>query len=194
MHIFVVRHGITEWNLQGKAQGREDIPLCEGGIAQARACGELLQGLSIDHMVSSPLIRAKKTAEIIGGYLQHSTVDVMDAFTERDLGLISGVEREEVDRLRASGVDLQMESRRAVHKRTMDGLKELRQRYGDCNVMVVTHGALISNMVRQCVDEKKIPPFFENCGICLFTYEQEKLDLHLVNLLPQHFMQAYRDL
>ncbi len=194
MNIFVVRHGITEWNLQGKAQGREDIPLCEGGIAQARACGELLQGLSIDHLVSSPLMRAQRTAEIIGEYLKLSTIDIMEAFTERDLGRISGALRHEIEQLRASGTDLQMESRRTVHKRAMAGVEELHQRYGDCNVMIVTHGALIRNMVRQCVEEKKIPPFFENCGICLFSYDQGELKLKLINLLPQDFVKAYEEL
>lgn len=64
-----LRHGETDWNRQGLSQGRTDIPLNATGIAQAEAAGEVLlreaQGdLRIDRIVSSPLARALRTAEI----------------------------------------------------------------------------------------------------------------------------------
>ena len=60
-----VRHGVTDWNRQGRFQGRSDIPLNDEGILQAQAAARRLQGTPIDYVVSSPLIRAVKTAEII---------------------------------------------------------------------------------------------------------------------------------
>jgi broad specificity phosphatase PhoE len=60
-----VRHGVTDWNKQGRFQGLTDIALNDEGIAQAQAAARRLQRVSIDVIVSSPLVRAVKTAEII---------------------------------------------------------------------------------------------------------------------------------
>lgn len=60
-----VRHGVTDWNARGRFQGRTDIPLNDEGIAQALAAARRLQNVALDYIVSSPLIRAVKTAEII---------------------------------------------------------------------------------------------------------------------------------
>jgi probable phosphoglycerate mutase len=60
-----LRHGITDWNREGRFQGRTDIPLNDEGISQARAAARRLQSVPFDTIVSSPLIRAVKTAEII---------------------------------------------------------------------------------------------------------------------------------
>lgn len=60
-----VRHGVTDWNRQGRFQGLTDIPLNDEGIAQAQAAARRLRDVRLDYVVSSPLIRAVKTAEII---------------------------------------------------------------------------------------------------------------------------------
>jgi probable phosphoglycerate mutase len=71
--IYYVRHGLTEWNLQGRLQGRRDTPLNERGRAQAVHCGEILRGLfaqagraAADYgYVSSPLQRARATMDLL---------------------------------------------------------------------------------------------------------------------------------
>jgi probable phosphoglycerate mutase len=60
-----VRHGVTDWNREGRFQGRTDIPLNDEGLSQAHATARQLQGVPLDHIVSSPLVRATKTAEMI---------------------------------------------------------------------------------------------------------------------------------
>jgi broad specificity phosphatase PhoE len=71
--IYYVRHGLTDWNAEQRLQGRHDIPLNPEGCAQAVRCGDILLDLfrrdgrspeSFDY-VSSPLIRARKTMEIM---------------------------------------------------------------------------------------------------------------------------------
>ena len=69
-----LRHGETDWNAQGRSQGRTDIPLNANGIAQAEAAGLLLAQHWRDHapivrIVSSPLVRARRTAEIVADQL-----------------------------------------------------------------------------------------------------------------------------
>src|SRR5712675_1471954 len=71
--IYYVRHGLTDWNVQQRLQGRHDVPLNPEGRAQAVACGEILRDLLVRDgkapaelgYVSSPLERARATMEIV---------------------------------------------------------------------------------------------------------------------------------
>ena len=67
MNIYLVRHGETIWNKEGRIQGREDVPLNEKGIALAEITSEGMREIPFDVIYSSPLIRARKTAEIMRG-------------------------------------------------------------------------------------------------------------------------------
>ncbi len=69
MKLFVVRHGETDWNVERRLQGQTDIELNENGIRQANKLKQDLndKDCNIDLIISSPLKRAKKTAEIISG-------------------------------------------------------------------------------------------------------------------------------
>lgn len=64
--FWFLRHGETDWNAQGISQGNVDIPLNPTGIAQARAAAQKLRNLGIATIVSSPLSRARVTAEMAG--------------------------------------------------------------------------------------------------------------------------------
>lgn len=67
MNVLLCRHGETPWNREGRYQGHTDIPLAESGEAQARALGQRLAEVTIDRAVASPLVRARRTAELILG-------------------------------------------------------------------------------------------------------------------------------
>lgn len=64
--FWFLRHGETDWNAQNLSQGNVDIPLNETGLAQARSAALLLRNRGITSIVSSPLSRAKVTADIAG--------------------------------------------------------------------------------------------------------------------------------
>jgi broad specificity phosphatase PhoE len=64
--FWFLRHGETDWNAQGISQGNVDIPLNDVGIAQARAAALRLRNHGIATIVSSPLSRARVTAEFVG--------------------------------------------------------------------------------------------------------------------------------
>jgi broad specificity phosphatase PhoE len=71
--IYYVRHGLTDWNVEQRLQGRRDVPLNAKGRAQAALCGEILRDLLVRDgraaeslgYVSSPLMRASQTMEIM---------------------------------------------------------------------------------------------------------------------------------
>ena len=67
MLIYIVRHGLTEWNKLKKLQGIADVPLAEEGILLAEKTGEALRGVKFDICFTSPLSRARQTAECVLG-------------------------------------------------------------------------------------------------------------------------------
>lgn len=67
MLIYIVRHGLTEWNKLKKLQGAADIPLAKEGILLAEKTGEALKNVKFDICFTSPLSRARKTAECVLG-------------------------------------------------------------------------------------------------------------------------------
>lgn len=63
--IYIIRHGETDWNAEGRYAGRMDIPLNKKGIEQARKLKEKFKNIKIDIVITSPLIRAIQTADEI---------------------------------------------------------------------------------------------------------------------------------
>jgi probable phosphoglycerate mutase len=62
--FWFLRHGETDWNAQGLSQGSTDIPLNAIGVAQAHRAAAALVGQEVATIVASPLVRARRTAEI----------------------------------------------------------------------------------------------------------------------------------
>ncbi len=87
--FFAMRHGVTDWNRKGLFQGRTDNALNDDGVAQAHAAAERLRAVSVGHVVSSPLLRALKTAEIVAAAASRS-VTVDHGLIELDFGSFEG--------------------------------------------------------------------------------------------------------
>jgi probable phosphoglycerate mutase len=66
LDLYLARHGDTEWSLSGRHTGSTDLPLLPDGEAQARRLRERLRGLHFAQVYSSPLQRARRTAELAG--------------------------------------------------------------------------------------------------------------------------------
>ena len=66
-HIYITRHGESQWNVEGKVQGVTDTPLTANGIAQAHELAKKIKesGIKIDEVLHSPLSRAADTAKIV---------------------------------------------------------------------------------------------------------------------------------
>ena len=65
MKLYIIRHGETPWNAEERLQGQTDIPLNENGIRLAKITGEALKDVPFDFAISSPLKRARQTAELV---------------------------------------------------------------------------------------------------------------------------------
>ncbi|MDE5094245.1 MAG: histidine phosphatase family protein [Trichodesmium sp. St11_bin5] len=96
--VILVRHGQSTYNIESRIQGRLDASvLTETGQNTARQVGEALQSLKFDAIYSSPLQRAKQTAEIIHSYLDSPPpVQIKENLREIDLPLWEGMMRQEV--------------------------------------------------------------------------------------------------
>jgi probable phosphoglycerate mutase len=87
--FWFLRHGETDWNARGLSQGGVDIPLNPTGLAQARSAAERLGSRGIATIVSSPLTRARVTAEIVGAALS-VPVQTDDGLREVRFGVQEG--------------------------------------------------------------------------------------------------------
>lgn len=156
--IGLIRHGITEWNELGKAQGVSDIPLNQIGKQQAFA---LANRLSLeqewDVIITSDLSRAIETAQIVSTTLQLPISIHDERIREIDCGDIEGTT--EVERIHKWGsnwreIDLGMEKYELVSSRGLAFLEEIVTTYKDKRVLVVSHGALIGLTLQRLLPEQ----------------------------------------
>jgi broad specificity phosphatase PhoE len=94
--ITLLRHGQSIGNIEGRYQGQADFPLTETGVAQAQALAEgwAREGKIFDGIITSPLMRARQTAEIIAKVLD-LPLEEDPIWKERDNGVMAGLRPEE---------------------------------------------------------------------------------------------------
>lgn len=147
MKLLLTRHGQTDWNVQGRIQGQSDIELNQTGIEQAKATGEKLKEQNIDIIISSPLKRATKTAQLIAG-TRDIPIIYDKRIVERCFGEFEGKTREEFDFEEIWNYKLnkqyeQAESVGEIFDRVYQFLDALKEEYQDKTVLLVTHGGII---------------------------------------------------
>ena len=93
--LILWRHGQTDYNLQGRIQGRVDIPLNGTGREQARRAADIIAVLKPTRIVSSPLVRARATAETLASLIGQS-VEVDSALAEKSFGDWEGLKADDI--------------------------------------------------------------------------------------------------
>jgi len=141
--ICIVRHGETDWNAAGKLQGRTDIPLNNKGKLQSQQCGEYLMDSEWDLIITSPLKRAKLTAEIINEKVKTLLVE-MEEFVERSFGDAEGMTKLECTEKFPDKIYPNQEETEAFHKRVMSGIEKINESHKGKKVLLVAHGAVIN--------------------------------------------------
>ncbi len=89
-HLYIIRHGRTDWNDKHILQGKNDIPLNENGIKMAEEAAGKYKDIHFDICFCSPLVRAKKTAEIL---MEGRNIPIIfdDRLKEMNFGIYEGV-------------------------------------------------------------------------------------------------------
>ncbi|MCP8970269.1 histidine phosphatase family protein [Ectobacillus ponti] len=145
--ICLVRHGQTDWNLQEIIQGREDIPLNETGRLQAAQSADLLRQESWDIVVSSPLGRARETAQAIAAAIGMDEVYLDERFIERNFGAASGRPTMEVRDSIAAGTVADMESEEEIVERCFAALCDIARQHQGKRIVIVAHAHAIKAML-----------------------------------------------
>lgn len=145
MTFAFIRHGQTNWNRDERLQGSSDIPLNDHGRQQAADAVAVLRatGTQWDAIVSSPLSRARETAEIIAAGLGIELGPSYDELIERHYGDGEGATAEDIAAKWPDHNYPGLESLPSVIARATRALDQIADTYGDKNVVIVCHGTLI---------------------------------------------------
>lgn len=188
MRLYIIRHGETTWNAQGKIQGTADIPLNENGIRLARVTGERLRAISFDVAISSPLQRALVTAKLVLG--------------ERDIPIYTDKRIQEIDFGALEGKPVMKadpnhpfhtffrdaynyqpapggETIRQVCERTGEFYQELihNEKLQDKTILIATHGCALQGILANVYEDNTdywhggVCP---NCGVNIVDVENGK--------------------
>ncbi|EHJ53283.1 histidine phosphatase family protein [Streptococcus macacae] len=162
MKLYFVRHGKTQWNLEGRFQGANgDSPLLETSIAELKELGKYLKEITFDQIYSSDLQRAKTTAQILNDANDHpTTIHYTKVLREWDLGnlegqkisLVSAIYPKQMNAFRhnLAQFDNSMfnaESVYSVTQRISQFVKNLRNEKAQ-NILLVGHGAVLTASIQ----------------------------------------------
>lgn len=178
MRIGLIRHGLTDWNAAGRIQGQTDIPLNGEGREQAERLGRrlLTEEYQWDYIITSGLSRAQETGEIISNLLNVPLLEPDARLKERAFGQIEGLTSEE--RVARWGqawetLDLGQEQIADIQIRALAFLEDLWSTYPDQNVLIVTHGAFLANLLTALFKDR----YTERIGnLSLTILEKERDD------------------
>ena len=183
--IGLIRHGVTEWNYLGKAQGISDVPLNDEGKRQAINLGNRLSvDKSWDMIITSDLSRAFETAKIIGSRINLPIKSLDKRIREINCGEIEGTTEEE--RIQTWGdnwrdLDLGIEKFRDVAKRGIQFIEEINRVYRGQRVLVVSHGALIGLTLQHLLPERFPTTYIENSSLTILKNFEGKWKCNLYN-------------
>lgn len=189
MQLYIIRHGETLWNTEGRLQGRADISLNENGIRLARITGERMKDISFDLAISSPLSRAKQTAKLV---LEGRNLPVLEdkRLEEISFGEWEGlcckkegyqIPSDEFPKFFSDPFQFQPprggESILQVIERTGDFYRELTENpeYQDKTILLASHGCSCRALLYQVCGENQdfwkghVPP---NCSVSLIEVAQ----------------------
>jgi 2,3-bisphosphoglycerate-dependent phosphoglycerate mutase len=175
--IGFVRHGVTAWNKEGRAQGSSDIPLDDEGIAMAEYVANRLAEEQWDVIYTSPLIRAKKTAEIIAVSKPGVLLLEDNRLREFGGGLIEGTT--EVERLERWGqswreLDLGVEPDDEIISRGMTFIEDMKAAHSGQRVLVVSHGGFIKRLIGALVPEEDLGEKVDNTSLTIVELQDQE--------------------
>jgi len=204
--IIFLRHGQAKNNTERILAGRtEGVPLTDVGIKQSEYTAKLLEHMKISAIYSSPIERAKHTAEIVA---KHNSLDVTidDRLNELDMGKFTGMPYDEIFNshgnvfmkfynneleIAHNGVETFLE----VKKRILGIVDHVIKKHPDENILLVTHMDPIKAMLSTIVDLSPTNLFeliIANASLNIFREKDRKFSLAGLNVMdPSRFDQGW---
>jgi broad specificity phosphatase PhoE len=193
--IYLIRHGETEWNKEGRSQGcSNDIPLSDEGMIQAASIANRLKNEEIDLVFSSNLKRAFQTAKAIAAY-HNKEVVMHKEFMEISFGEWEGLK---IDEIKERYMDVfniwrdtphiakvpGAESLLEIKERSMTKLMEIVNTEKDKNILIVSHGITIKVLIASImgIDLANLHKIRQNnTALNIFEYRNNNFYTHLIN-------------
>jgi probable phosphoglycerate mutase len=199
VRLFLIRHGRSIWNAAGRVQGIADPPLDDLGIEQAHRLADRLKDQPIAAIYSSPLQRARLTAEIIGQKFPAIPFATDDRLKEIDVGVLTGLVWDEIaarhpefaSRWHEEGWAAAIEggeTQPAFRSRVTAALQAIVDQHADQTVAVVAHGGTLNAYVsaRLNLSDKRRSPFhFGNTSLSIVDVDDRSFEIETLNDL-QH--------
>ena len=190
MKLYIIRHGETDWNKARKVQGSVDIPLNEHGRNLAKGTAKGFEKIHFDMAYTSPLSRARETAEIILEN-KETPLHADERLMEINFGIYEGMvcdSQNDSEQFWAfdkmftqpeAFVPVKGESLEELMKRAGDFLEELKVKFQgqDKQILIVSHGATLNALLNHAKGNHEIANFwprnvFPNCGVAVVRIEE----------------------
>jgi probable phosphoglycerate mutase len=199
LKIYISRHGQNEDNANGILNGHRDLPLTDIGIRQAHelADGIKQEGFSFDTVYTSPLVRAKKTAEIVCETLGLAEPKVLDSLIERDFGVMSGKLASDIEKLCAPDIIKTdtityflsppgAETFPELMERAARALDHIKSEHTDGTVLLVSHGDFGKMLYATYYGlpwQQMLTMFhFGNCELLLLAEDMDPQQPHVIKI------------
>ena len=174
--LYLVRHGQTELNVQNILQGWQDSPLTERGREQALATRTAFaaRGVAFDHVYSSPLGRARRTAELIVG--EGRSIALVDDLREWHLGSLEGTSNRKMPPQPWGDYPVAFggESESELRARMVAALSRIMARPQHNCVLAVSHGSACQEFLEYVTGEGEQP---DNGAVLHFGYRDGAFSL-----------------
>jgi probable phosphoglycerate mutase len=193
MKVYIVRHGETKWNTEGRMQGWKNSDLTDKGIQGAIKLGQRLKNVEFDYVYSSPAGRAVETTKCILGDKSNEII-LCDDLKEMGFGSWEGMKHTEVEeRYPLERFNLwnkphlyktiDGENFEEVLERTKNVINMLNQNSLNGNVLLVSHAVFIKAIYavikNYSVEQFWSPPNIDNVSLTVLEIDNEKMNFIL---------------
>ncbi len=191
--LYFFRHGLTDWNQQRRLQGHSNIPLNAEGEGQAQALRAFFLAHPVDHVFSSDLQRAVRTAILATDRPEHQIIR-HSGLREVHLGELEGLHEDEINQ--KYGEELMKkwrsfedpdrhfslpggESREACNQRMRQAILDLCGQYSFQAAAICSHGFALRRLFHLFLEEKILPEMVGNCVIYRVNFDDQSSSFHM---------------
>jgi len=186
--LILIRHGETDYNKQKLVQGLMDNPLNLEGKKQAEETARKLKNfnLQFDKIISSPLVRAQMTAQIIKDNLDIGNEIIIEpGFIERDFGIYEGLPvLETIAKITEEGFSCdQYENDKTLKSRVKTTALKLAENYPNKRLIIIAHAHAIKALLAETEPKNyNFRTLLSNASINIFQIDNGIISIKGVNL------------